>query len=80
MWDALWPAGVSKLRRIGKKTDKGKGTLCLGEDDVMHIFMSSSDTRKLRKEVLNKEWLLINEEVNDRKILRCADICGCEFR
>jgi hypothetical protein len=41
--------------------------VCLGEDDVRHIFMSSSETRKLRKEVLNKECLAINEEVADKK-------------
>lgn len=39
----------------------------------MYIFMSSSETRKLRKEFLNKEWLTINEEVADNKILRCAN-------
>jgi hypothetical protein len=77
---ALWPAGVSKLRRIGEKKDKGKCTLCLDEDDVMHIFMSSSETRKLRREVLHKEWLAINKEVADKKILKCANICRCEFR
>jgi len=48
---ALWPARVSKLRRIEQKTDKGKCALCLGKDDVMHIFMSTSGTRKMRKEV-----------------------------
>lgn len=40
---ALWPAGVSKLRKIGKNTDKGKCMFCLCEDDVTHIFMSSSE-------------------------------------
>ena len=67
----LCQVGVSKLRRIGKKTDKGKCTLCLGEDDVMHIFMSISETRKLRKEVLNKEWLAINEDVAEENIKVC---------
>jgi hypothetical protein len=74
---ALWPAGVSKLRRIGEKTDKDKCTRCLGEGDVMHIFMSSSETRKLRRKVLNKEWLAINKEVVEKKILKCAKIYRC---
>ena len=70
-WIALWPAGVSKLRRTGKKTDNGKCTLCLGEDDVTRTFMSSSGTRTLRREVLNKEWLAINEEVAEENIKVC---------
>ena len=68
---ALWPAHVSKLKRIRQKTDKGKCTLCLDEDGVMHIFMSSSETRKLRKEVLNKEWLAIKEDVDEKYIKVC---------
>jgi hypothetical protein len=37
----------------------------------MHIFTSSSETRKWRKEVLNKEWLAINEEVAEENIKVC---------
>jgi hypothetical protein len=33
--------------------------------------MSSSETRKLRKEFLSKEWLAINEEVVEENIKVC---------
>jgi hypothetical protein len=56
-----------KLKGTGKKRDKGKCCLCLGEEDVKHIFLNCSEAIEYRHELkLNKK-----KEVACNKMLTC---------
>jgi len=44
-------AGVPKLRRI-RRTDKGRSTFRLGKDDLKHMLLSWSETRRARNNFL----------------------------
>lgn len=50
-----------------------KCSLRLGEQVVKCTFLSYSETGKLRGEYLNKKWLIMDKEVAENKILRCAN-------
>lgn len=66
----IWLAGVQKLKRIIRNTDKGRCPLWTGEDDVTHVtelFWSYKWWMKF----LNEKWLHMNKGVAYRKILRC---------
>jgi hypothetical protein len=46
-------AGVSKLKGIGG--NRGRGALCLGEDDVEQVLLDCLETRNWKAKVYNEK-------------------------
>jgi hypothetical protein len=65
-------AGVWKLRGIRRGWGKRTCPLCGGNEDVKHVLLSCSETKKGRMQSMNKKWLCINEEVAYKKIVHCT--------
>jgi hypothetical protein len=61
-----------KTERNYRETDKRKCSLCLGEEDIRQILLSCAETRKRRREFLNKKWLNMSAEVAYKNILKCT--------
>jgi hypothetical protein len=66
-------AGVRRLKRIRRNTDKGRCGLCLGEEDVKRILLDCLETRNWRIKFFNEKCLNMKKEIAYRKILRCAN-------
>jgi hypothetical protein len=43
-----------------------------GEEDVKHILLKCTETKKWREECVNSNWLIINEDLPYRKIISCT--------
>jgi hypothetical protein len=54
--------------------ERGRCPLCLGEDYDKHILLKCSETKKFREECVNSNWLNINEDLANRKIISCTNV------
>jgi hypothetical protein len=60
--------GVCKLRGMRRGLGEGRCPLCREDEDVIHILLKCSETRKWRERFFNRKWLIVNEEVTYKRI------------
>jgi hypothetical protein len=70
---AWMKAAVWKLRGVRRGWGKGTCPLCRGNEDVKHVLLSCPETKKWRMQFINKKWLYINEEQENKKIVNCTN-------
>jgi hypothetical protein len=51
---------------------RGRFPLCIGED-VIHVLLKCSETRKWREEIFSTKWFIIDEEVAYKRIINCGN-------
>jgi hypothetical protein len=50
--------GVWKLRMMRRGLEEGRSPLCREDEDVIHVLLKCSETRKWREQFLNRKWLI----------------------
>jgi hypothetical protein len=61
------------LRGNEKGLDNGRCHLCKGEEDAVHSLLKCSETRRLKENLLSKNWHVIHEELAYKKIINCTN-------
>jgi hypothetical protein len=61
-----------------KGFEKGRCPVCSEEEDIIHILLKCSETRKWREKFLSRKWLGLNEWIILKKIINCNN--GIELR
>jgi hypothetical protein len=56
--------------RVRRNADKGRCSLCLGEEDVKHILLDCKNRKHWRIKLIHDKWLSMNKEVACRKIMK----------
>jgi hypothetical protein len=68
-------SGEWKLRGIRRRSEKGRCRLCSDEEDVPHIPLKCSETKKFKEQFLSSnKWLNINENVACKITISCINV------
>jgi hypothetical protein len=71
---AWFKTGVWKLRGTRKRFEKGRCPLCSEDEDAIHILLKCSEMSKWREQFFTRKWLIVNEEIANKKIINCTNI------
>jgi hypothetical protein len=67
-------AVIWKLRRIKRRSERGRCPLCLREEDAKHILLKCSEMENWREEFLYGKWLSINGDIAYNKIINRTNV------
>jgi hypothetical protein len=71
---AWFKTSIWKLREMRKESEKGRCSLCRGEEEgALHILLKCSEKRKWREQFLSRKWLIVNEEATYKRITNCTN-------